>query len=394
MNKILIVDSEPFIIHSLKRCLRREPYQVFSALDVAGAVEIAVAEKPQMIIIDITVDHMKGRSFLKRVNRNAPHCMVIVLTALADREMSLHVVAEGLAKLYITKPWDNADLAARVKRMFAFHNEIGHEDALRVLEDNFDLVELPSVYTRVNTLIAEERGMDVIAREVEHDPALASKVLSLVNSAFYGVSVSSVERAVSYLGLNALESILLAVSLFDEDNFGSAGTFLMNDLREHSYQVNYLYTLLYQDFISRRIPEEYSVCALLHDIGKIIFVNIDPEKAQYCYSRGNTPDEMLELERTYFRIDHSRLGAAVLDWWNIPRPVVEAVLFHHNPFNNRGENPRAVMLLYLADAFDRRRMGEFLAGENGKRAAALFNMGPDAFTERLERILTGKERNN
>src|ERR1700722_4975956 len=87
------------------------------------------------------------------------------------------------------------------------------KDALRKVST---IATLPEVTAQIIKTVEDRKSSATqLHRLVSHDPALVSRILKVVNSAFYGLSgqVSSVERAIVMLGLNAVKNIAVAASL-------------------------------------------------------------------------------------------------------------------------------------------------------------------------------------
>src|SRR5262249_52924578 len=85
------------------------------------------------------------------------------------------------------------------------------------------LPSLPAVALQVLKLAANPNvQLDEIAEIIQNDPALAARILKTVNSSFYGLSnpCPTIRRALSYLGLNAVKSLVLSFSLADWANAG------------------------------------------------------------------------------------------------------------------------------------------------------------------------------
>ncbi|MEX0876710.1 MAG: HDOD domain-containing protein, partial [Phycisphaerales bacterium] len=95
------------------------------------------------------------------------------------------------------------------------------------------LPSLPAVAARLLELTSNPNvELSEISRLVQQDQALAARVLKTVNSSFYGLTspCGSIERAMGYLGLNSVKSLVLGFSFVDVTGEGKDGTF---DLQEH-----------------------------------------------------------------------------------------------------------------------------------------------------------------
>ncbi len=113
VKKILIVDDEQAIIDVLVYNLAREGYELLEATDGVTAVEIALQEKPDLMLLDIMLPRLDGLSVCKRV-KNHLNIPILMLTA-KDEEIDKIVGLELGADDYITKPFSVRELVARVK---------------------------------------------------------------------------------------------------------------------------------------------------------------------------------------------------------------------------------------------------------------------------------------
>ncbi len=114
--KILVVDDDPGISHSLERALRRENY----AIDLAGDGEAALAaveeKHPDAIILDVSMPKLDGLSVCRRLRADGNRTPVLVLTArhsLGDRVAGLDAGADD----YVVKPFALEELLARLRAL-------------------------------------------------------------------------------------------------------------------------------------------------------------------------------------------------------------------------------------------------------------------------------------
>ena len=110
---ILVVDDEQSIIDILVYNLKKEGYNTIEATDGASAVEIALSQKPDLILLDIMLPKMDGLTVCKKV-KNALNVPILILSA-KDEELDKIVGLELGADDYITKPFSVRELMARVK---------------------------------------------------------------------------------------------------------------------------------------------------------------------------------------------------------------------------------------------------------------------------------------
>lgn len=113
VKTILIVDDEQPIIDVLVYNLKKEGYRTIEATDGITAVNMALEERPNLILLDIMLPKLDGLSVCKRV-KNSLNIPIIMLTA-KDNEIDKILGLELGADDYITKPFSVRELVARVK---------------------------------------------------------------------------------------------------------------------------------------------------------------------------------------------------------------------------------------------------------------------------------------
>ena len=113
MKTILIVDDEPPIVDILVYNLEKEGYRTIEANDGISAIEIALDQKPDLILLDIMLPKLDGLSVCKRI-KNSLNVPILMLTA-KDSEIDKILGLELGADDYITKPFSVRELVARVK---------------------------------------------------------------------------------------------------------------------------------------------------------------------------------------------------------------------------------------------------------------------------------------
>ncbi len=113
VKTILIVDDEEPIVDILAHNLKKEGYNTISASDGLTAVDVALEQKPNLILLDIMLPKLDGLSVCKRIKNslNVPILMLTAKDAEIDKILGLELGADD----YITKPFSVRELMARVK---------------------------------------------------------------------------------------------------------------------------------------------------------------------------------------------------------------------------------------------------------------------------------------
>jgi len=113
---ILVVDDEPNIVRTISDRLKMNGYRVITATDGQEAIERALQEKPDLILLDVLMPRLDGHAALERLRqmeetRSTP---VIMLTALDQTQHIARASSMGVAD-YVVKPFDIVSLLQKVK---------------------------------------------------------------------------------------------------------------------------------------------------------------------------------------------------------------------------------------------------------------------------------------
>ena len=114
MPKILIVEDEPNMVAGLRDNFEYEGYGVITAPDGVAGLERALAEAPDLVILDVMMPRMSGLDVCKQLKAERPSIPIIMLTA-RGQEVDKVVGLELGADDYVTKPFSIRELLARVK---------------------------------------------------------------------------------------------------------------------------------------------------------------------------------------------------------------------------------------------------------------------------------------
>jgi len=119
-KKVLIVDDEPSIIVALQFLMEQNGYETLVAFSGEEAMETIARQHPNLILLDIMLPVVDGFEVCQRVRENPEwkDIRIVLVTALGSEANAAKGLALG-ADAYITKPFANADLVAKVKELLA-----------------------------------------------------------------------------------------------------------------------------------------------------------------------------------------------------------------------------------------------------------------------------------
>lgn len=223
-------------------------------------------------------------------------------------------------------------------------------DAIRKVST---IATLPEITTRIIATVDDPKSSaGRLHRIVAHDPALVTRILKVVNSAFYGLpgQIGSIERAIVLLGLNAVKNIAIATSL--GRLFGGAQLcdgFTPRDLWTHCIAVAVAARALARE-MKLPIADEAFLAGMIHDLGMIVSLQVHPEKLrQVCQKVQTDGGDFCAVEQELIGADHAQLGMALAEAWKFPRPCQLVAGYHHRPTALANDNRILVTLVAVAD---------------------------------------------
>ena len=174
-----------------------------------------------------------------------------------------------------------------------------------------------------------------LAKTISKAPALASKLLQVVNSPFFNFSrkVLDIQQALVALGLNEVVDITLGLAISKQLAIPehSAG---LNP--EHIWRHSVLTAAIAKHLFNARYPKNYLfTLGLLHDVGKMFLMEKFNEKYIYVHDisiRFNIP--IYEIEDEIFGINHAEITAELFRSWSLPEELVESLSLHHHPYRD------------------------------------------------------------
>jgi HD-like signal output (HDOD) protein len=232
-------------------------------------------------------------------------------------------------------------------------NETQQAAVLLAVKQVSTIATLPEVTAKIVATVEDPRSTAAqLHKIVSHDPALVTRILKVVNSAFYGLpgQIASIERAIVLLGLNAVKNIAVAASLGQLfRGVKLCDGFTARDLWTHCITVGVAARELAK---AHKLPlaDEAFLAGLIHDVGILISLQLYPEKlAEICQRVRDTGARFVDVEQELLKMDHQQLGAALAAQWKFPRACQLAAGQHHSlPIKNH-DVQQLLTLVHIAD---------------------------------------------
>ncbi len=351
MKRILFVDDESKILDGIRRMLHadRGRWEMQFVTGGEDALRACEAGSFDVVVSDMRMPGMDGATLLGHIRDRFPGTARIILSGYS--EVALATRAVPVAHRFLTKPCNATQLQAAIERVCTLQDILCTPEIRRVVGT---IGELPSLSTTYAALAQAVRDPDTSVRRVadiiEQDVAMAAKVLQLVNSAFFGLAqrVTSLQNAVTYLGMEAIKNLALASEtfrIFVPD--ARIAQSVCESIQGHAHRTAAIAGVLPGD---RKTREVTVVAALLHDIGRLVLACKMPDTFCAALALANERGcHHFEAEEELLGISHAEIGAYLLGLWGIPSLAVEAIAHHHRPTRIPHSGFDSSVAVYVAD---------------------------------------------
>jgi putative nucleotidyltransferase with HDIG domain len=288
-------------------------------------------EQPYDIVVsDLTMPNMNGIEFLTQVSDRCPATARIVVSGFADEITAAKCLMIG--HRYFSKPF-NPHLLTTTLLSVCEAQELA---ASKKVRDCVGQLEgIPTLSRTFQKLTEALNTSDVSILElsaiIEQDPALAAKVLQIVNSARFARAreVNTIFEAVQLLGFNLLQALVIGVQMFQACNKISK-TELFETVWAHSFQTAVCAKKLAEfENLDTDKCEEAFLIGLLHDIGKVVLGATCPDYEPIWKECGKNSQLLTTREREVIGATHATAGAYLLRLWGLPEPICSAIEAHH-----------------------------------------------------------------
>ena len=311
--------------------------------------------RPNVIISELNLTLEDGSDLLKAVQEVYPEIIRIVLSSEPDGQSEMVLRATQSAHRFLAKPFKSELLVEQIEKARNLRKFLSSPELLEIVGGIPYLPSLPNLYHELvraieSPLISLSEIGDIISRDL----SMTSRILHLVNSAFFGLprKISNPQTAVVMLGINVIKSLVFYVKIF----FAAPDVVLpglsLDSLWEHSSKTARLSKEISANLgANAQVQEDAFLAGMLHDIGKLLLLE-HPRYFKKVYIELEK-DEKLELstvEYELFGTSHAEIGAYLLGLWGLPDPVVEAVACHHRPSQLNFENSTVLISTHIANA--------------------------------------------
>ena len=350
-TNIVFVDDEKNILTSLNRMLfTLRPKFNFTFFDSPhAALEHFRSHEVDILITDMKMPLMNGLQVLKQVEIISPKTIRVILSGQVDEE----IFEESLkvAHRFYSKPLK----ADELKRNLLLLKDLADLDNNRKITEIISISQkiptMPSLYKTIQGELQEKHpSINKIAEIIKIDISMTVKILRIVNSSFFGIKnkVTDVKMAISFLGIEKVKSLILAISLFEENVFRHNTDKKIKAIWNSSLMMATASKVISKYLeLDQAAQDEIFLSSLIQDIGKIILYENFEDEMEDIDSSADPEKHVLELQT--FGANHCQIGSYLLKIWNFSESITHSVLNHHNESIERNT---ALKIMHICQNLD------------------------------------------
>jgi len=233
--------------------------------------------------------------------------------------------------------------------------KISQDEIITQLEE---LPTLPTIVYELSNVINDPMSSTSdVEKIMANDQGLTTKVLKLVNSAYYAIpgGVSSLDRAIAYIGYDTVHQLVLSASILKALKFENGPSqFDINEFWKHSLGVAVAAETIAKA-TGHPTPADLFTCGLVHDMGKIALFTMAPELVVEISKTAEADQtSFIEAEVKLEVPNHTTIGYLLAQKWTLPAQFMAIIKYHHQKDPNlRGglssELNQSVDIVYLAN---------------------------------------------
>lgn len=355
--RILFVDDEEMVLRMLRAAVASMAGQWEAAYAGSGqeALDLLRGQTFDMVVSDMRMPGMNGAELLNEVFRLYPATFRVILTGFVEQSHVMETV--GTAHQFLSKPFELNRLKELLKRAGTLRDRLSDPKLRQIVAQTGCVPVVPRVYFEIlSALQNPECDIEGIAKIVATDPGLTSKILQLVNSAFFGLAspIAHPAEAVMVLGTGMVRSLALSDGVFSAFPAHHAEGFSVEHLWGHSVRVARLAERICRfEHADAGTVEQAFTGGLLHDVGKLMLAHSLPSEYPSLLNRAAKENRPLTgIESATLKATHAEIGACLLQLWGLPAPLVETVLWHEQPESAPADGVSPLIAVGAANILD------------------------------------------
>jgi HD-like signal output (HDOD) protein/CheY-like chemotaxis protein len=390
-KNVLVVDDEPKVLQTLRHLLSSMggDWQFEFVESGFQALQLMAVQPFHILISDFQMPGMNGEQLLTTVKQRHPHTARIIMCWNAERPTLLRLF--GTAHEYLIKPCDPKVIQETLNRVFPRNHLLTSPSMARLASQWNRVPSLPALYIELARDIGSEnpslsRAGEIVSRE----PELSARILGLVNSPFFGLDrrMTSPAEAAIHVGVETIKSLVISLKVFSQFDAAQIHACQLEGLWSHSWVTAVLAKRICgREKADQRLVDHAFLSGLLHDAGKLVLATNLTRLYQDALSMAEARNIPLhEAEEAVFGASHAEAGGYLLSLWGLPDPVIEAVVYHHQPAQSLEPGFSPLAAVHVAN-----ELGQEKYGKPGLERASLVDLNYLASRNLMERYTLWQE---
>lgn len=348
--RVLFVDDEPRVLEAIERLFfdLDVDWEPCFASTVDGALEAFKSAPVDVIVCDMRMPGQDSATLLNRVCELDPRTIRIVLSGQTDEASALRVVP--VAHQFLAKPCEGAKLRRVIENTRELRQLLDDTKLQSLVGQVGHLPSPPRLFNEISRLLEDDSADAArVAELVQQDPAMATKILQVANSALFASSqaIADIRTAVVRLGTRTIRNLALGVGAFEAAR-GSAKALsgYIDELQNRSLSIARLARALSPKSVD---ADAAFMAGLVCDLGQLVLATVAPERrrdAETEASRRSVANHV--AEHALWGVTHAEVGAFLLGLWGLPFSIVEAVANSHAPERNAHERCGVPQIVWLS----------------------------------------------
>jgi len=368
MKRLLVVDEDPAVLPQLRALLadRSSEWEVAGAATPLAALAACDEAPFDVAVVNTHLSGTGGLQLLAEIKKRHPQSIRIATSEAAHKSLILRALE--VAHQFLPKPIALEGLNAALTRTGSLREKAMDDSVKRVIADLQTLPSVPTIYQElVADLQSPHTSVESAARIVSRDMAMVSKILQVVNSAYFGLrrTISSPAHAIALLGIDTVKSLALSLQVFSQFHQTAALPVSIDALWKHGLATGTAARAIAQrEGVGTLAVEGAFIAGLVHDLGVLVLGTNFP--AQYAEALRLNREEQAatwQAERAIFGATHGEVGGYLLGIWGLSDAVVDAVTHHHRPSAKPGSGFSVLAAVHVANVFDEERDAALAPGE-------------------------------
>jgi putative nucleotidyltransferase with HDIG domain len=253
------------------------------------------------------------------------------------------------------------------------------------LESIRNLPSVPIVMMEVSKMLDDPAtNASELGKVISTDQGMVAKILTVANSPLYGLPrrVSTIDFAIVVLGFDHIKNIVIALSMMEAFKESFDPSWNKKAYWVHSITTASAAKRIADELGYRRTGEVFTA-ALLHDLGISVIQRYMNDKYKIiCEAVKQNEGNYLDAEIEVIGITHQEIGEFLMNRWNLPSNLSDAIAHHHKP-SLSNENKTLSSIIHLADYMTQKlSIGHFEWDSNlelDKEIISILNLGDENY---------------